>query len=278
VSSQTQVMEYDYDSAAPGSVALRELAALVRYRDLLALMIGNLIKMRYKRSTLGIIWTLLQPLLHMAVLAIAFSSLFRFALPNYPVYLLCGLIAWNFFAQTTVFAMNSLIWGGGLLKRIYLPRTIFATAAVGQGLVNLLLSLVPLLVIMLAFGHPLYPTWWFVPLSIVLLAMFSLGVALFMSSLAVLFADVVEMYQVLIQAGFFLTAVMYPVSILPPAYAWYINLNPVYNLVELFRAPIYLGQLPGPNTIMAAAAAAFVSLIVGWWTFTRKANELAYRL
>jgi ABC-type polysaccharide/polyol phosphate export permease len=117
-----------------------------------------------------------------------------------------------------------------------------------------------------------------VPVAIMLLAMFSLGVALFMSSLAVFFVDVVDLYQVVIQAGFFLTAVMYPVSILPPAYAWYINLNPMHHLLELFRAPIYQGQLPGPNTLLAAAIAAVVSLVVGWWTFTRKANEFAYHL
>jgi ABC-2 type transport system permease protein len=274
----SQMVEYEYDSAARRSAAFSELSALLRYRDLLALMTASLIKTRYKRSVLGVVWTLLQPLLHMAVLTFAFSTLFRSSLDHYPVYLLCGLVAWNFFSQTTIFAMHSLVWGGSLLKRIYLPRTIFATAAIGQGLINLLLSLLPLVIIMLLLGHPFYPTWWIVPVAIMLLAMFSLGVALFMSSLAVFFVDVVDLYQVVIQAGFFLTAVMYPVSILPPAYAWYINLNPMHHLLELFRAPIYQGQLPGPNTLLAAASAAVVSLVVGWWTFTRKANEFAYHL
>ncbi len=278
MTTQTQVAEFDYDSASRRSAALSELLALLRYRDLLGMMISSQVKTRYKRSALGVVWTLLQPLLHMTVLTIAFSTLFRASLDHYPVYLLSGLVVWNFFTQTTVTAMNLLVWGGGLLKRIYIPRTIFATAAIGHGLVNLLLSLVPLLLLMLVLGHPFYVTWWFVPVAILLLAMFSLGVALFMSSLAVFFVDVVDLYQVVIQAGFYLTAVMYPVSILPPTVAWYINLNPMYNLVELFRAPIYLGTLPGPHTILAAVAAAVVSLVVGWWTFTRKADEFAYRL
>ena len=276
MSAHTPVFEYD--SAARGSPALSEARALLRYRDLLALMVSNHIKVRYKRSALGVVWTLLQPLLHMAVLTIAFSSLFRSTLEHYPVYVLTGLIAWSFFTQSTVFAMNTLVWGGSLLKRVYMPRTIFAVASIGHGLVNLLLSLAPLVVLMLLLGHPLYPAWWFVPVATVLLAMFSLGVALFLSALAVFFADVIDLYQAVVQAWFFLTAVMYPVSILPPEYAGLINLNPLYHLLELFRAPIYQGQLPGLGTLAAGAISAVLALAVGWWTFTRKADEFAYRI
>jgi len=269
---------FTYDSADRRSPAVRELIELLRYRDLLRLMVGNIVKTRYKRSALGVVWTLLNPLLNMAVLTIAFSSLFRASLERYPVYILAGLICWNLFAQTTISAMNTLVWGGSLLKRIYIPRTIFAVAAIGNGLVNLGLALIPLVVIMVVAGHPLYLTWWFLPLAVLLLAMFSLGVALFMSTLAVFFTDVVDMYQVALQAWFFLTPVMYPIGILPSQYAWLMNLNPVYNLMELFRAPIYLGTIPGPNTILAATASAVVALVVGWWVFTRKADEFAYRI
>lgn len=276
MASRAEVIEYD--SAARRSRALSELEALLRYRDLLALMIASQVKMRYKRSALGVVWTLLQPLLHMAVMTVAFSTLFRGSLERYPVYVLAGLIVWNFFTQTTTYAINSLVWGGALLKRIYMPRTIFAASSIGHGLVNLGLSLVPLVIIMLVLGHPLYPAWWFVPIAVLLLAMFSLGVALFLSALAVFFVDVADLYQTVVQAGFYLTAVIYPVSILPPALRWYLHLNPMYNLLELFRAPLYLGQLPGPYTIAAAVVSAVIALAVGWWTFTRKADEFAYRI
>ncbi len=110
-----------YDSAVRRSPFLREIVELVRFRDLLGLLIGRTNKTRYRRSALGVTWTLLNPLLNMAVLTFAFSHLFRFDLPRYPVYVLTGLIAWNFFSQTTTHAMNTLIWGGSLLARIYLP-------------------------------------------------------------------------------------------------------------------------------------------------------------
>ena len=267
-----------YDSAARGAPFVREFRELLRYRDLLRLLVANSIKTRYKRSVLGVVWTLLNPLLTMAVLTIVFSSLFRFSLTNYPVYLLSGLLLWGFFAQTTTAAMHSLVWGGGLLKRVYIPRTIFSVSAIATGLVNLLLALGPLALIMLILGHPFRLALLFLPVGVLLTAMFALGVGLILSALAVLFVDVVDMYQVLLTAGLYLTPVIYPEEILPAPYAWTVNLNPMHHLIELFRAPIYLGALPGPNTILAAVASAVLSLLIGWWVFTRKADELAYRI
>jgi ABC-type polysaccharide/polyol phosphate export permease len=278
MSDAGQLQVATYDSAARRAPLVRELVEVVRYRDLLGLLISNITKSRYKRSALGVVWTLLNPLLNMAVLTFAFSHMFRFSIVHYPVYVLSGLILWNFFTQTTTYAMSTLVWGGGLLKRIYLPRSIFAVASIGNGLVNLGLSLVPLLAIILIVGHPVHLTWWFVPLAVLLLAMFSLGVALLMSALAVFFADVVEMYAVVVQVWFFLTPVMYPKEMLPARFVWYLNLNPVYNLLELFRVPIYNGVIPGPHTIIAAVVSAVVSLLVGWWAFASKADELAYRV
>jgi ABC-type polysaccharide/polyol phosphate export permease len=274
----TQPSMVEYDSATRRPPLIGELIELFHYRDLLRMMIANIIKTRYKRSTLGVLWTLLNPLLNMAVLTVAFSALFQFSLVHYPVYVLLGLIFWNFFSQTTLYAMNALVWGSGLIKRVYIPRTLFSVASIGNGLVNLGLSLIPLVIIMLILGHPLYVTWWVLPLAVLLEAMFALGVALFLSTVAVYFADVVDMYQVFIQAMFFLTPIMYPKEIFPARLGWLLSMNPLYNLLELFRAPIYLGLLPGIHTIEAAVLSAMVALLIGWWTFTRKADEFAYRI
>jgi ABC-type polysaccharide/polyol phosphate export permease len=267
-----------YDSADRGSPMMGEFTELLRYRDLLRLLIGKIIKTRYKRSALGVVWAVLNPLLTMAVMTIAFSALFKGAVPNYPLYILTGLICWNFFSQTTAYAMSSLVWGGGLLRRVYIPRTIFAVASVGHGLVNLALTMLPLLVIMLFMRHAFHATWWFVPFAVLLLALFALGVALFMSTLAVFFVDVLDLYQVFLQAWFFLTPIMYPENILPAQYAWILRFNPMHYLLELFRAPILLGSLPSAGTILAACAWTLGTLAVGWFTLARKADEFAYRL
>jgi len=267
-----------YDSAAAHSPSLTELVELFRYRELLSLLVVTIIKTRYKRSTLGALWTLLNPLLNMVVMTIAFSSIFRFSITRYPVYVLSGLIFWNFFAQTTTYAMSAIVWGGSLIKRVYVPRTVFAVATVGNGLVNLGLSLVPLALIMLALKQPVTLAVLFVPVAVLLVAMFSLGVALLMSALAVLFVDVVDMYQIIVQASFFLTPVMYPQEILPAKFIWYLSFNPLYLLLELFRSPLYLGVLPSFETIVGGTLCAVGSLLLGWWFFSREADELAYRI
>jgi len=278
MTSASELPPFEYDSEARRLPALDEFVELLRYRDLIRLFVASSIKTRYKRSTLGVVWTLLNPLLTMLVLTIAFSNLFRGSLPNYPIYILSGLIFWNFFNQTTILAMNSLIWGGSLLKRIYLPRTIFSVAAVGTGLVNVFLALVPMGIIMLILGHPFRVALLFLPVAILIMAMFTLGVALCVSTLAVFFTDVIDMYNVLLSALFYLTAVIYPKSILPEPYVHYLNLNPLYHLLECFRMPIYAGTLPSADTITTAVLTAVVALAVGWLVFTQRADGLAYQI
>jgi ABC-2 type transport system permease protein len=267
-----------YDSAQRRLPFVHELEELMRYRDLLAQLIVRNIKTRYKRSVLGILWTMLNPLLMMLVLTFVFSEVFRFQTTHYSAYALAGLSLWNFFSQTTTGAMSELIWGGSLMNRIYLPRAIFAVTALGTGLVNLLLSLVPLVLIMIITGVPIRPAVLILPLPIVLTAMFALGVALVLSRVAAYFADVVEMYQILLTAWMYLTPVIYPKEIIPEQLRWLFNLNPMYHLLEIFRAPLYVGWFAGVKTMAVAAVASILTLAFGWWYFSRKADELAYRI
>ena len=139
----------EYDSANRPPAVIDEFIQLIHYRDLIFLMVGNILKNRYKRSVLGIFWMLLNPLLQTVVLTIAFGTMFKSSLPNYAVYLLSGLLAWNFITQTTQYAMGAMAYGGGLLKRIYIPRATYIVAAVGNGLINLLVSIGSLVIIII---------------------------------------------------------------------------------------------------------------------------------
>ncbi|MBM3152840.1 MAG: ABC transporter permease, partial [Chloroflexi bacterium] len=203
-----------YDSARRPPAALEELRGVFKYRDLIYLLVHRDVVTRYKRSVLGIAWTMINPLGTMLVLTVVFSQLFH-AIEGYPVYVLSGLLAWTFFSQTTVSSLTQTIWGGSLFHRIYLPRTTFAVSAIGAGLVNAFLTLFPMAAIMLLVGVPLRATMLFVPVSLMILAAFALGVGLLVSTVAVNFPDVVEMFQVLLMAWMYLTPVIYPPEIIP---------------------------------------------------------------
>ena len=276
--STDPIMATTYDSASIRSPALYELRELWRYRDLLRLLVSNSIKTRYKRSALGVIWTLLNPLLTTIVLSIAFAQLFRFQIENYTIYLLVGLIFWGFFSQSTTQAMSTLIWGSSLIKRIYIPRTIFAISVLGNALVNFLLTMIPLAVIMLFTRHPFTLALLWLPLAILLFTMFTLGLSLLLSTLAVYFVDVVDLYGILMTVWFYLTPVIYPLEIVPDQFAAWVALNPMTFMLDLFRSIIYTGESPALQTWGIAAGLAVVTLGLGWLFFTRRANDFAYRI
>jgi ABC-type polysaccharide/polyol phosphate export permease len=267
-----------YDSSRPRWAITEEAVELYRYRDLLRRLIHRDLTIRYKRSTLGFLWTMLNPLLMMLVLTIVFSNLFRFQIPHYPVYLLSGTLLYGFFQWGTSQSIHNLIWGGGLMSKIYLPKTIFVAAASMVSLVNLLLAMIPLAVIMIlnhcTFSYALL----FLPVSIALTFVFAFGVGLFVSTLAVFFADVVDRYNVALTIIMYLTPIFYPISVVPQKFLGFIYLNPMYYFVEIFRRPIHGGVLPDASLVLQAALIAIGAFIIGWWFFTKKSDEFAYRV
>jgi ABC-type polysaccharide/polyol phosphate export permease len=261
-----------YDSAERGFRLFEEAKALWRYRGLVHELVIRDIKVRYKRSVLGVAWTMLAPLLNMIALTLVFSAILRQQIANYPVFFLTGSIIWAFFSQTTSSAASQTQETNELAKRIYVPRSVFVAAAVGTGLVNLALSLVPLILLLVVTGFPLHPTWVFLPVSVFIVMLFSAGVALLLYTLASRFSDVREMYLVLVQTWFFLTPIVYHPSIVPAKYRFALWLNPMYYLVQTFRRPIYDGVIPAPGFLAASLAFSVVVLATGWVYFVHRAD------
>jgi ABC-type polysaccharide/polyol phosphate export permease len=267
-----------YDSSKRRSPFVEELQAVFQYRDLVLQLIARTIKTRYKRSVLGVAWTMVNPLLTMLVLTLVFSTFFKFEAANYALYVLSGLLIWNFFAQSTTAAMGDLIWSGGLVGRIYLPKASFSVAAIGTALVNLGLALLPYTLIALALGaHPQW-TWLLLPLPALMIALLALGVGLGLSAAAVYFPDVMPTYEVLLTAWMYLTPIIYPLHALPVAIQRLLKLNPVYYPLAVFRAILVDGQLPGATDVMWGLAVGLLALLAGWWVFTRRSREMAYRV
>ena len=274
--SQTTEANPIYDTDRQRSKALYELIQVWHYRDLIYQLIYRDVTARYKRSVLGIAWTMINPLGTMIILSVVFSQVFP-SIEGYVAYVLSGLLVWNFFAQSTAAGMNSLVWGGDLFRRIYLPRTVFAISAVGTGVVNLVISLVPLLLVMLVVGVKISFSFFLVVIPIILLAAFALGVTLLLSSVGVFFPDVVEMYQIAIQDWFYLTPVLYKLDILPAAVQFWVRLNPMVYFVDIFRLSTFYGLLFSWKILGLSAGVAALTLIAGWWVFTQVSEELAYR-
>lgn len=267
-----------YDSALRPHPFVEELQELVRYRDLVALWATRNITLRYKRSVLGVLWTLLEPLLMMVILSFVFSQIFRFSVANYPIYVLAGLIFYDFFSRSTTQMVEEVTASQNLAQRIHVPRSAFAVATIGSYLANWMLALIPLFAIMLFLRHPL--TWVVVTLPLAMLAasLFALGVGLVISTLGAFFPDVKLSYKVLLNAWFYATPIIYPVHIIPERWRPLFELNPLHHLLSAFRTPVYDGYVAPLRTWALSLAFGFAAAALGWWAFTRWRKAFEYRV
>jgi len=255
--------------AGESTTLARELRDIANSAHLLRNLVHRDITIRYKRSVLGFFWTMLHPLLLALILMMVFSSVFRFAVPRYELYVLAALLPWNFFSQTTVGSMASLAWNGSLMKRVRVPKSIFTLSTVLAGLVNLGLAYVPLVLIMLVRGAPIRPAFAFLPVSLLILAVFTYGVSLMFTAVAVYFVDVREMYTVALTALMYFTPVIYPIEVVPERFRRFFALNPLLYFIEIVRAPVHDGVLPSANALLIASACAVVASVAGWTVFRR---------
>lgn len=247
-----------------------------RYRDLVRTLVARELKVRYRRSAIGFLWSMLQPLLTMVVLTAVFSSLFRFDLPRYPVYALAGIMFWNFFSQSITASMNSLRGNAQLFTKVPVPKAVFPVATVLAGLINLLLALVPLFGILLVTGHPIRPAVLFLPVAILLATLFTLGAGLLLSPLSVFFHDIIEMVGVLLTLFMYLTPLFYPMDIVPERYRWAVRFNPIRSVLEVFRDPIYYGKIPPLSHLTVAVTVAVLALVVGGVAFRKSSDRIPF--
>jgi len=249
---------------------------LLEYRDLVAALVARDLKVRYRRSAIGFLWTMLQPLLMMLVLQVVFASLFRFNVQNYPVYVLAGLLFWNFFSQTILASMNSLKGNAHLLQKLPVPKAVFPLATTISGVVNMSLALIPLIGLLLVTGHPIGWSILFLPVAILLAALFTLGAGLLLSPLAVFFHDVMELVGVLLTVLMYLTPVFYPMTIVPERYRFVVRFNPVRSILEVFRDPIYFNKIPPLSHIAVCVIVTAVALFIGALAFRRASDRIAF--
>jgi ABC-2 type transport system permease protein/lipopolysaccharide transport system permease protein len=275
----------DTTAKAPGPATLSAGAALLRmarevhqYRDVLWQLVRQFLTLRYRRTALGYVWTLVNPLMMMSVTAVVFATLFKLDLATYAVFLFAGMVPWNFFSMTVTQSCTSFIHNEGLIKKIYLPKIVFPLSlAIGMA-VDSFLALMALFLLVVLFGAPLTSALLFVPVAYALLFTFTFGVALIASVATVFFRDLQYVISVVMQAWFFLTPVMYRHDALAGKVAAVVALNPMVAFIELFRAPLYLGQWPSLQAVGVAAAVAVCALALGVLILLRQEKHIVFRL
>ncbi len=248
----------------------------VRYRELIWALALKELKVRYKRSVLGFMWALLNPALLMLVLTLVFSTIMRFPIPHYAVFLLCVLLPWTFFAQALSYGVESIVGNADLIKKVSLPKSIFPMAALVSNMINLLLSMIPLALLVPILRHPFYVTWLYLPVPMLALAIFTLGAMFFFAAANVYYRDVSHILQVVLSAWFYVTPIIYPLDFIPQKERWIFKLNPLVYVINGFRLSVYYGQLPHLRSIAASFACAFVMLFIGFYLFRKYQDDFVF--
>jgi len=226
---------------------LRELYA---YWELAENLVIRDLKVRYKNSVLGFLWSLLNPLLLMLVFTVVFTIMLpNLAIPKFPVFVLCALLPWNFFSTSVLGGTTSIVSNGHLIKKVYFPREILPIAMVLSNFVNLLLALPVLFALIVFFRVPLNVSLVYLPLIMIVQVAFTIGMALILATLDVFYRDTGVIMEVIMQAWFFLTPVFYPVSLLPewkvvrgialPIRRLIYILNPMASIIASYRSVLY---------------------------------------
>ncbi len=247
---------------------------LYKYKDLVIQLVSRDLKLKYRRSFLGYVWSVLNPLLIMIVMTIVFSTMFHKSIHNFPVYLLTGRTLFEFMTTSTNAAMRSIIANASLIKKTYVPKYIFTLAKVTSCLVDFVLSLGALLIVMIATRAPFTPYFFLFPLVIIQIYIFCLGLGLFLAQANVFFRDMQYIYKAVTTAWMYLSAIFYPITSLPERLQSFIKTyNPLYYYIQQFRDFIYEGQMTEPRVFLMGWVIAFVTLAIGIVTFRRSQDR-----
>jgi ABC-type polysaccharide/polyol phosphate export permease len=269
-----------YDSDQVRTPLLTEFRNLWEFRGLLRLLVTRDLTVRYKRSALGVWWTLLNPLLTMSILWIIFSQFFRFQIPDVPfaVYLLSGVLLVTFFGQGVNATGAAMVNNAAVLSKVYVPAEVFAFSSAIAAASNFMISLIPLFAIQVVTGVGVPWTALLIPLPVLCLLAFTVGVGLLVAAAAVYFYDVLDLTGVFIQLASYLVPTFYPITIVPEGFRWVIQINPLYSYLKVFRGFAYEASFaPGWNFAVMVVSAVVV-LLVGVWVFSRSWKNLVVLL
>ena len=260
------------------SALVKAVVAVQKYRFLIKQLVDRDFKAKYKRSVLGVFWSFLNPLLNMAVQYVVFSNLFRFDIPYFPVYLLCGNVIFTYFSESCGMALTSIVGNASLITKVYVPKYIYPLTRILSSLINLLISMIPLIVVALISGLLPAPAYILSLYAFVCLALFCLGLGMLLSAAMVFFRDIQFLWGVLTTIWMYLTPIFYPVSALPEAAQRIVMMNPLYYYVTFVRTCIIDGVSPEPTMYAQCLLYAVAALVIGAWVFKKNQDKFVLYL
>ena len=251
----------------------QKIKVFLKYKTLLNELVVRDIKVRYRKSVLGLLWTVLNPLLMMCVITVVFSTLFRQNIPSFPIYYLAGSLIFSFNSEATSNGLYSIIGSASLIKKVYIPKYLFPISKVLSALVNLGFSLVAMFVVMIVTGAPFHATLLLMPLPIFYVFLFTSGLSLLLAAATVYFRDIAHFWGVFVLAWTYFTPIFYPVTILPSFAMKIMQLNPMYHYVTYMRDVVLYGTFPGMKENLICFLIGAVTLLIGLWVFYRKQDR-----
>ena len=257
--------------------------AFNRYKHYLWLLIKRDFITRYRKSILGVLWSVLNPILNMLVLSFVFSHIFRDMgdIENMPVYILSGQFIFNFFSESTTLSMTSVIASEGVIRKVYVPKWVFPLSKVCSSLVNMGFSLIAFFIVVAVTGANFHWTMFLIPIPMIFIFVFALGFAMLMSSLTVFFRDLTHLYTVGLTIWMFLTPIIYPISLIKDGFERFLpiyGLNPMLHFVNYMRALSLDGVFPGLWPTLVCASTALIALSVGTYVFMRQQDKFLLNL
>ena len=260
-----------------------------RYRYLLQNLIARDFTLRYRRSVLGVVWSVLNPLLMNLVMVLVFTTIFDTrggSIENFPVYLIIGQLMFGLFNEATTSALGSMLAAAPLIKKVYIPKYIFPLEKVGFAMVNCLFSFIALAIVMIVTGAPLHPTALLGLYPFLTLSVFSLGIGLMLAAATVFFRDIMHLWGVFTTALMYFSAVFYDPAQMTDQVFWGVTVsmtkliayNPVYWYISGFRTAVHDGELLSWENVWLCGAGALIALILGLLVFRRQQDKFVLHI
>lgn len=245
------------------------LTGFAKYRVLLEELTVRDIKIRYRRSVLGLFWTILNPILMMTVMTLVFSNFFRFEIEHFPIYFFAGNILFSFMTEATTNAMNSVVGNSNLIKKVYVPKYLFPLSKVFSSVVNLFFSFLAMLMVMAVTGVQFQITLVLVPAIFCYVILFSIGLGMILAAAQVFFRDTGHLYSVFTLAWMYLTPIFYPRSLLEEQLEMVLHLNPMVHYIDFMRDIVLYGNVPSMQENLICAGISIIMVLAGLWIFYR---------